>query len=230
MQQLSTPARDQSISSSRASLSKTSKWIARHDRRIIKRLGHDIVYIRYFDDMTFSISHRAAQQRRFQSPAQFEQWIRKTLTDALESSSYKLNERKTSSSSLDARRLPSRVLPTTRKRGNVEEFVRIDRRISYERLAVLMLRRTSADLAFERLPAEFTRRRLQIGSDRLEGKPLWRSMERLLGHLWRGHVAATFIGPNDVEFRSGRGPIGRATSGHPLTFFALSRQDAMACT
>ena len=69
------------------------------DKRLLETLGHNVVYTRYVDDLTFSISHDAAQRNRVGSSRDFQALIQPVLRSALTGSQFKLNDQKTHASS-----------------------------------------------------------------------------------------------------------------------------------
>jgi hypothetical protein len=73
---------------------------ARYDRRLLDALGPEVVYTRYVDDLTFSISRRASQDLGFREPDQFQDFVRWRLTTVLGHSPFRVNEGKVHQSTL----------------------------------------------------------------------------------------------------------------------------------
>lgn len=68
---------------------------ARLDAEIHQRLGASIVYTRYVDDLTFSISRQIASKLGIETPADFLAMVQPIVREVLEPTAFSLNERKT---------------------------------------------------------------------------------------------------------------------------------------
>ena len=70
------------------------------DEKIQERLGSYVVYSRYFDDMTMSISSPAARRLQLDSPAAFRDYTSAVIEDVLRGTPFRINSRKTRVTSL----------------------------------------------------------------------------------------------------------------------------------
>ena len=69
---------------------------AKHDQQIARSLGEEIVYTRYVDDLTFSISGNVAKKLGIQARADFKSHVRNIVLSTLAGTRFNLNESKTS--------------------------------------------------------------------------------------------------------------------------------------
>ena len=69
------------------------------DARIKAAMGRGVVYSRYFDDLTFSVSATVARQRRFTSLSHFRDTVLSIIERVLAPTAFALNARKTTASS-----------------------------------------------------------------------------------------------------------------------------------
>lgn len=109
--------------------------------------------------------------------------------------------------------------------------IREGRRLSSERMAVLMLRALSPDMRLE-VPAkvEYAEgHRMAVASEMFQGREAMRTMERLLAYLWQQKVVAVEQGDGfEVRDREGR-TFCTVKGGASLSFIMLPRAKALAC-
>lgn len=68
---------------------------SRYDAIIRDRLGPHVVYTRYFDDITVSISAHDARSRKLETAPMFRDHVAEVISQTLSRSSFRLNDRKT---------------------------------------------------------------------------------------------------------------------------------------
>jgi len=74
---------------------------SKFDKQITWRLGSDFIYTRYFDDLTVSLSAQAARKRGIETTSQMEQHVQTELELILKGSRFRLNHRKTRTTSIE---------------------------------------------------------------------------------------------------------------------------------
>jgi hypothetical protein len=75
----------------------------RYDRRLLDSLGPEIVYTRYVDDLTFSVSQHPSRRLGFYDLGQFRRFVWQRLVAALDRSPFRINERKVRASTRSER-------------------------------------------------------------------------------------------------------------------------------
>lgn len=242
-----------------------------YDERIRKALGTPLVYTRYVDDITISVSPARARELGISSEQGLGEHVRAKIQPILQGSGFELNPRKTrhgniqqgfritglhvTETQIDLPRKTKRRIRATIHQLGRHSFVEIarktyggeldasielrpamnshfreERRLSMERLAVLMLRRVCPDLHIRYRPIGSTAERWGQTSfnESFKGKRMWRLVERLLSCLWQRQLQA-------VPYDDGLRIVGRGwdkecilQGTHNLEFFRLTKHDAFA--
>jgi hypothetical protein len=128
-------------------------------------------------------------------------------------------------------RVGGEVAARTSYRADTVSHLREGRRLSTERLGVLMLKKYAPDLRVEvRSPAPCDLRRRGVQDLELcEGRRAWQVIERVLGYLWTGQVSCEDEeGHLSIREHDGR-MVCRIRSESRLDFFQLSSREAISC-
>ena len=132
---------------------------------------------------------------------------------------------------LACNRFGGKTAVRTRYRTDRNSHFREDRRLSTERLAVLMLKKYAPDIRVEvRSPALLSLRRRGVQDLELcEGRRAWNVVQRVLSYLWTGRLS-----PQDEEghlaiHEQDGSILCRIRSESRLNFFRLSRREAISC-
>jgi hypothetical protein len=119
---------------------------------------------------------------------------------------------------------------TCYREDRVSHF-RESRRLSTERLAVLMLKKCSPDIHVEvRSPAPYPLRRRGVHDlESCEGPRAWKIIERVLTHLWTGKLSTQDEEGHLSILEHDGSVVCRIRSDSRLDFFQLSKREAIAC-
>jgi hypothetical protein len=242
----------------------------RHDDEIMSRLGKDFIYTRYFDDITISISAKAARSHSIQSPKDLRRIAETALATAIRNSDFRINQAKTRATSIDrghrvtglrvtqdrvtlprrTRRELSALLHQIRRDGfdvaamrHVENSViirttfdgvrdhhlRKNRRLSTERLAVMMLRIICPNLRVE-VPGQawaLGPNRIVVDDQLHEGSEALNDIERLLTRIWKGELRVHEDGGHFVVSKGNQQTVARVRCEKNGEFLLLTRRQAV---
>lgn len=252
----------------------------RYDQKIIEGLGKNYLYSRYVDDITISISEKAANKEGLPNESQFRSHVEQIVEKTIAGSGFKLNAKKTRAGNLDngftitglqvkddhidlsrdfKRKLRSLIhhiqnngfintansifgdiiQRTQLKSFNGRRFHIVEgRRLSMEKLAVIMLKSLCPDLRVN-LPSiieyieagnenEGGVKTLNLGTT-LSDKKRWTTAERLLTYLWNSEISAR-ISEGQLSVEDGKGKRICLLQGNlNLSFFILRKNQALSC-